>query len=364
MIKGIYTPNVVPFKENGKINEEELRKMTEWLIQKGIHGLYPNGSTGEFIRLSFEERKEVVRIMADQTRGRVPILAGAAESNMDQIMDACKFYADLGCVAVSITGPYYFKVSQQSIEHWFREIAKKSPIDILLYNIPQFSNEIELPVVKRLALDCPKIVGIKDSSRDLPRFLNTLNEIKPQRADFSCLIGCEEILYPSLFMGGDGGTIATSGVVPEVLVKLHEAYVSGQHEEGRRIQMKLLELINTMLLGINFPEGFRAGVGLRGFDVGPARQPLSPAERPVLDELRTKVACILTECGFSEAAQACRVGAKVKGCGCGCNGEKANATGTCANGAGGFGASKNGGTPNPEDVSRIVREILQQLSGR
>ena len=306
MLKGIFTPNLVPFFEDGRLNEGELRRVINWLIEKGINGLYPNGSTGEFIRLSFEERKRVIKIVADETRGRVPILAGASESNMAEILEMCKVCAELGCAAVSITGPYYFKVSQESIEHYFRELAKQSPIDILLYNIPQFSNEISVPVVTRLALDCPRIIGTKDSSRDFPRFLNTLQAIKPQRSEFTCLIGCEEILLPSLMMGADGGTIATSGVVPEVIMALYHAFLAGNFAEARRIQFKLLELINTMLVGPNFPDGFRAGMSLRGFTLGSNRQLLSPKEQVDLGEIRGKIACVLADCGFQEAAGACQ----------------------------------------------------------
>ena len=306
MLKGIFTPNLVPFLDDGRVNEIELRRMINWLIEKGVNGLYPNGSTGEFIRLSFEERKRVIQIVAEETRGRVPILAGAAEANLTLILEACKAYADLGCAAVSVTGPYYYKVSQESIEHFFRELARRSPIDIVLYNIPQFSNEISLPVVTRLALDCPRIVGIKDSSRDFPRFLCTLQAIKPQRPDFACLIGCEEILFPSLFMGADGGTIATSGVVPEVIMKLYGEFLAGRWEEARRIQFKLLDLINAMLYGTNFPEGFRAGMSLREFNLGTTRQLLSPKEQCDYEEIRSHIACILADCGFPEAAGACR----------------------------------------------------------
>lgn len=305
MIRGIYTPNLVPFLDDGRIHELELRRIVNWLIEKGVTGLYPNGSTGEFIRLSFEERKRVIEIVVEETRGRVPILAGAAESNLTLILEACRHYAELGCSAVSVTGPYYYKVSQESIEHFFRELAAASPIDIVLYNIPQFSNEISVPVLTRLALDCPRIVGVKDSSRDFPRFLNTLHAIKPQRPEFSCLIGCEEILFPALFMGGDGGTIATAGVVPEVVMKLYREFCNGNLEEARQIQFKLLDLINAMLFGTNFPEGFRAGMSLRGFDLGTTRQLLSPREKSDLEGIRSRIACLLAECGFKEAAHAC-----------------------------------------------------------
>ena len=305
-IQGIYTPNVVPFNSDNSINEAELRRYVSWLIDKGVTGIYPNGSTGEFIRLSFEQRIRVVEIIADEAKGRVPILAGAAEPNIDLVLEACNRFADLGCRAVSITGPYYFKVSQRSIEHYFRQVAAKSPIDILLYNIPQFSNEISLEVVKRLASDCPRIVGIKDSSRDMPRFMDTLKEVKALRPDFSCLIGCEEILLPTLMMGGDGGTIATSGVAPEAVMKLYKGFLSGDYTEAKRIQFKLLELIKTMFAAGNFPEGFREGVNLRGFNTGRGPQPMSPFEMEHFNAIRSRLECLLAECGFNEAAAACQ----------------------------------------------------------
>jgi 4-hydroxy-tetrahydrodipicolinate synthase len=304
-IQGIFTPNVVPFKDDQSINEPVLRAYTSWLIDKGVTGLYPNGSTGEFIRLSFEQRLRVVEIMADEADGRVPILAGAAEPNIDLVLAAGRRCADLGCRAVSVTGPYYYKVSQESIEHYFRELAKRSPIDIVLYNIPQFSNEISLDVVKRLAADCPRIVGIKDSSRDMPRFMDTLNEVKAVRPDFACLIGCEEILLPVLMMGADGGTIATSGVAPEAVMKLYDSFRAGRFDEAKRIQFKLLELIKTMFAAGNFPEGFREGVNLRGFDTGRGPQPMSPREMEHFRAIRGKLACLLADCGFAEAARAC-----------------------------------------------------------
>ncbi len=309
-IKGIFTPNITPFREDHSINEEELRRYINWLIDKGVSGLYPNGSSGEFIRLGFEERKRVAQIVAEENRGRVPILAGAAEANLELVLKAAAYCADFGCTAVSVTGPYYYKVSQESIEHYFRELAARSPIDIILYNIPQFSNEIGVEVVRRLAADCPRIVGIKDSSRDMPRFMSTLSKVKAERPEFACLIGCEEILLPSLLMGADGGTIASSGVAPEALMKLYTAFQNGRMEEARQVQFKLLEVIETMFAAGNFPEGFREGVNLRGFDMGRARQPMSPGELEHFGAIREKLACLLAECGFGEAARHCGSGAR------------------------------------------------------
>lgn len=139
----------------------------------------------------------------------------------------------------------------------------------------------------------------------MPRFMDTLNEIKPLRPDFSCLIGCEEILLPVLMMGADGGTIATSGVAPEAIMKLYNSFQAGDFAEAKRIQFKLLELIKTMFAAGNFPEGFREGVNLRGFHTGRGPQPMSPHEVEHFNAIRAKLACLLSECGFAEAAHAC-----------------------------------------------------------
>jgi 4-hydroxy-tetrahydrodipicolinate synthase len=304
-LSGIFVPNIVPYDTSGRINEEELRRIIRWIGGKGVTGFYPNGSMGEFIRLTYEERKRVVKIVAEEAGGK-PILAGAAEPNIDLVLEMCRYCADLGCRAVSITGPYYFKLTQDSIETYFRELAAKSPIDIVIYNIPAFANEISVPVLKRLALDCPRIIGTKDTSRDMPRFQQVLHEIKSQRPDFSVLIGWEELLCASLFMGGDGGTLSSAGVVPEVIMKIYNEARAENWAEAKRVQFKLLDLFSLMVNAPNFPEGFRAGYELRGFVPGRARFPLSPGEMELMDDIRTRIACVLSECGFSEAASTCR----------------------------------------------------------
>lgn len=286
MIKGIYTPHLVPFTDSGAINESELRRLINWLIEKGVNGLYPNGSTGEFIRLGPEERRRVVKIVTEEARGRVPVMAGAAEPNIEMIIEAGKAYLDLGCVAISVTPPYYHRVSGDSVEQFFRELVTKTPIDIVLYNIPQFCNEIPLASVKRLAEEFPRIVGIKDSSRDFTRFLTLLRQVKPVRPNFSIMSGCEEVLLPAMFMGADGGTVAVSGIVPEALTKLCRLFSEKKWEQARELHFQLLELINLLHTASNFPDGFRAALSTRGFNMGKSRQPITREEEANLQRIR------------------------------------------------------------------------------
>ena len=132
--------------------------------------------------------------------------------------------------------------------------------------------------------------------------------MRAQRPDYVVLVGCEEILFPSVMMGASGGTIATSGIIPEVIVELYERSLAGDVEQARTLQYRVLDLINLMLLGVNFPEGFKTGVAVRGFDVGPPRQVMSEEEREYLLNLEAQISCILADMGFSvKSPRACPV---------------------------------------------------------
>ena len=294
---GIFCPNIVLFDSHNEINYPEMERYINWLIEAGLHGLYPNGSTGEFARLSREERQDVVRLICEVNGGRVPVLAGASEANLRDVLKMAEFYAALGVDAIALMPPYYYEISTESLFEYFAEIAQESPLDILLYNIPQFTQELSLDLMERL-LPYERIFGTKDSSRDLPRLLNTMHRLRQQRPDYVVMTGCEEMVFPSVLMGASGGTIATSGIVPEVIVELYEKAKSSDIERARELQYRILDLINLMLLGVNFPEGFKTGVAARGFDIGPPRTSSSSAEQEYLLKLEAQINCVLADMGY------------------------------------------------------------------
>ncbi|MBM3998157.1 MAG: dihydrodipicolinate synthase family protein [Planctomycetes bacterium] len=299
-LRGIYTPNIVPLDPNGDIHECELRRYVDWLIERGVHGLYPNGSTGEFLRFTAEERRRVIEIMADQTAGRVPILAGAAEANTRETIKACEYYHSLGVRAVAIVAPFYYRLSPSGVYAYFREIARNSPIDITLYNIPMFASPIDVPTVARLAEECDRVVAIKDSSGDLPHMMRMIAAVGPLRPDFSFMTGWDAALMPMLLIGCDGGTNATSGVVPEITRKLYDLTLSERLDEARALQYRLLKLFDTMIYSSEFPEGFRAALRLRGFATGVGRQPQAENQQLAIERLSNELQCLLAAEGFTE----------------------------------------------------------------
>jgi 4-hydroxy-tetrahydrodipicolinate synthase len=297
-LQGIFTPNLVLFDDAGRINEPEMRRYIDWLIDRGVHGLYPNGSTGEFTRFTVDERRRIIEIVVDQTRGRVPILAGAAEANVQETLAACEYYHRLGVRAVAIVAPFYYRSSPPAVYAYFRDIGRNTPIDVTLYNIPMFASPIDVPTVQRLADECPRIVAIKDSSGDLPHMMRMIEAVRPRRPDFSFLTGWDAVLMPMMLLGCDGGTNASSGIVPELTRKLYDSVRAGQLDEGRRLQYLLLRLFDAMILGVDFPEGIRAALRARGFRTGVGRQPVDASQQPQLAALEQRFRELLSAEGF------------------------------------------------------------------
>jgi dihydrodipicolinate synthase/N-acetylneuraminate lyase len=294
-ITGILTPNITPVDAQGRVDEDRLRGYVDWLIERGVDGLYPNGSTGEFVRFNAEERRQIVRIVVDQTAGRVPVLAGAAEANVKETIAACDAYGALGVRAVAIVAPFYYRLSSEGVYAYFREIAESVSVDVTLYNIPLFASPIDVPTVVRLASECPRVVGIKDSSGDLPNMMRMIAAIRPMRDDFTFLTGWDASLAPMLMIGADGGTNATSGVVPELTRALHRAVVAGEIEKAIKLQYQLLPLFDAMIGLGEFPEGFRAGARSRGWNLGPGRVPLSESQKAAIARNQREIDALVGE---------------------------------------------------------------------
>ncbi|NMC19008.1 MAG: dihydrodipicolinate synthase family protein [Thermogutta sp.] len=300
-IEGIFVPNMVPLDEQGRINEPELRRYIEWLIAKGVHGLYPNGSTSEFVRFTPQERRRIIEITVDQAAGRVPVLAGAAEANVGETLAACEYYHGLGVRAVAIVSPIYYRLSPDNIYAYFAEIAAHTPVDVTIYNMPMLTSPIDVPTVVRLAEEFPRIVAIKDSSGDVPQMMRLISAIRPQRPEFAFLTGWDNVLVPMLVLGCNGGTNASAGVVPEVTRALFDATRGGRLDEARRRQYRLLQYVDALFNAADFPEGFRIGAAARGFRMGRSRQPLSERQSESLRNLARTLETMLAEDGFESS---------------------------------------------------------------
>jgi len=297
-ITGILVPHMVPLDARGRINEDELARYVSWLIDRGVHGLYPNGSTGEFLRFTVEERRRIVQVVCAAAGGRVPVVAGAAEANVAETIRACEHCLEAGARAVAVVSPFYYRLSPDTVYAYFREIGRHSPIDVTLYNIPMLASPIDVPTVKRLAEEFPRIIGIKDSSGDVSHMIRLIAAVRPIRPDFAFLTGWDPALVPMLAVGCDGGTHATSGVAPELTRRIYDTVKAGDINAAMGLQRQLTELFDPLIQAPDFPEGFRIGAEARGFTMGASRQPATEAQTADRRRLAERVGTQLDALGL------------------------------------------------------------------
>jgi len=275
--EGVYVAMLTPFDEDGAINEGELRRIVDFQIEGGVHGLFPISSVGEFIHMSREEKVRMMEIMVDQNKGRVKITPGVGSSLPAESIFLAQKARELGCDGVVVAPPYFYQLSQENIEAYFETIADAVDIPNILYNIPLFTQPVSYDVVKRLSRH-KNVVGMKDSSGSMVDFMHFMDKIKIAGEDINVLTGREETLFPCLMVGGKGCMTAAAGILPEIMVDIYNAWKNQNYEAARKLQASILLIMRTMF-SLPFPLGFKYAMELRGFNMGPPKQPLSDAER-------------------------------------------------------------------------------------
>jgi len=285
--EGVYVAMLTPFRQDGGINESEMRRIVDFLIQGGVHGLFPVSSVGEFIHMSREEKVRLMEIVHDQARGRVAVTPGVGSSHPDESIYLAQRAKSIGCDAVVVAPPHFFPLSQDMVEKYFETIIDAVDIPVILYNIPLFTQPLSYDVVKRLSRR-KNVVGMKDSSGSMVDFLHFMDKVSLIGERMNFLTGREETLLASLMMGGKGCMTATSGILPEIMVDIYESFLAGDYASARAHQFSILLAIRAMF-SLPFPMGFKAALETRGFDMGPPKQPFSDAERFKLKTMSTRI---------------------------------------------------------------------------
>jgi dihydrodipicolinate synthase/N-acetylneuraminate lyase len=226
--------------------------------------------------MSREEKIRMMEIVFDQSRGRVPVAPGIGSTNPRESILLGQQAKAIGCDAVVVMPPYFFPSSQGMIEKYFETIADGLEMPVILYNIPLFTQPLSYDLVERLARR-KNIVGMKDSSGSMVDFAHFLDKIRLIGGEMSFLTGREETLLACLAMGGRGCMTATSGILPEIMLGIYNAWKAGNYEEARTLQFSIL-LVLRAISALPFPLGFKLALETRGFNMGPPKQPLSDAE--------------------------------------------------------------------------------------
>lgn len=289
---GVYVAMVTPIDERGSLIREELQRITEWLISKGVNGLFPLGSTGEYIHYDLKQKLDILDLVLKQTGNRVPVVPGATESCSENCVTLIKEINLKGCQAAVVSPPYYFPSSQEMIvAHYEDTCAGVGDFPLILYNIPYYSTPIEYDSFKRLAT-IKNVVGIKDSSGSMVDLQNFIDIGEIINADLAVFTGREEMVYPALAVGASGCMTATAGLIPELVIELYQSFNLGDFNKARNLQKSMLELIRTMLMA-PFPLGFKIGLECRGFKVGQLKKSISASDKVKHEQLRIRIEDLL-----------------------------------------------------------------------
>jgi len=270
-LSGVIPALVTPFSDDGKnVDEQRLRNLISHLIDLGVTGLVPCGTTGEFQNISEQERRRVVEVTVDEANGRVPVIAGTGSSGTDLTIEKTKHAKDVGADAAIVVTPYYHKPSNRGIYEHYRRIAEAVDIPIILYNIPQATG-VPLPwqLVEDL-VDIPNIAGLKDSSGEL-RFILAVLEKVGERLPVMC--GHDEVVLPALAAGCSGVILASANVFPDYHLRMLKAVQDGRLGEARQIQLAIQKM--SRIIVKSGAVATKAALNMMGINVGPVRLPLS-----------------------------------------------------------------------------------------
>ncbi len=272
MFEGVFTALITPFTKDGKLDEQALRKLVDFQIDQGIDGLVPVGTTGESPTLSPEETEQVIRIVVEQTGGRVPVIAGTGSNCTDKAIHMTEKAKQIGATASLQVAPYYNKPTGEGFFRHFTAIADAVDLPMVVYNIPgRTGKNIENPVMLKLA-QYKNIVAVKEASGNISQMMDLIAK-KPK--DFAVLSGDDNLTYPLMALGGKGVISVASNAVPDRMKDLTHSALKGDWDRSRKLHYELLPLFKAIFLETN-PIPIKATMAMKGFVEEVYRLPMCP----------------------------------------------------------------------------------------
>ena len=275
---GVFPYLVSPVDGTGAVKRDLLARLCHDLIQSGVHGLVPLGSTGEFAYLDWEQKRDIVETVIEAAGGRVPVVAGVAATTMAEAERQARAFQDLGCDGILAIMEAYFPVGDAGTYDYFRSIAEAVSLPVVLYTNPNFQrSDLTLPVIEQLA-EIKNVRYIKDASSNTGRLLSILNRVGDRMQVFAA---SAHIPACVMLIGGVGWMAGPACLVPAQSVKLYEFCRQGKWDDAMALQRDLWAL-NQAFAKYNLAACIKGGLTLQGYDVGvpmPPQAPLSVAGR-------------------------------------------------------------------------------------
>ncbi len=283
MFRGSIVAIVTPFSK-GKFDGKKFRELIDFQILNGTSGIVPCGTTGESATLSFEEHMRVIEIAIEQSKRRVPVIAGTGSNSTEEAIALTRHAADAGATASLQIAPYYNRPTQKGLYEHFKAIAKSVDIPIIIYNIASRTGvNIEPETFAKLVADCKNIVAVKEASGNLEQ-MSRIKYLCGQ--NFDLLSGDDTLTLPVLSIGGTGIISVVANIVPADVAELVKEFEKGNIKRAQDIHYKLLPLIKAMFIETN-PIPVKTAMGLMGLCEPDLRLPMCPLSTDNLEKLKT-----------------------------------------------------------------------------
>ncbi|RAR15960.1 dihydrodipicolinate synthase/N-acetylneuraminate lyase [Stemphylium lycopersici] len=281
-LKGILVALVTPFIDDGKaVHEGRLQAHIERMIDTGVHGLVPGGTTGEFTAMTLEERKQATELCVRYAAGRVPVVAGVGALSTRECVDLATHAAKAGAAALMLVPPFYDPVNYEQLREMMKEIYEASGLLIVYYNIPSASG-ITLSPTELASLSDVGVHYMKDTSGNAPALTELLFELDDKITAFN---GWDTLTFYGLAAGAKGSVWGATNIIPELSMELWKKLAVEHDLKAARKLWRTIFPICKFLESHNYPSAIKTGMELRGWETGGLRKPFSLLNEKLTNEL-------------------------------------------------------------------------------
>lgn len=288
LFPGISAPQLTPFHDNGEVNYEEYTRLTRFLVEGGVKGIFVCGTTGEFANLTIEERKGLLTAAKKGAGPQCKLLYNITALNLKDIGTLCDWARQEGADGASVTAPYYHGYDKAALTEYFIRVSRMAaPLPVYLYNIPAMVRNVITPeILEAVCAACDNVWGIKDSSMDFMTFLKFQMAAPDQ--DFEILTGNDAQVLTALHAGGGGAVIALAGVFPSLCNTIYDSFQRGDLGAARQAQNTVLKL-RDLVRGTIPVTAHKEMLKMQGFAMGKARFPFRELTKEEQQKVRDTV---------------------------------------------------------------------------
>jgi len=275
-LQGIIPPLTTPFTASGEVFEEGLRRLVEFQIDHGTHGLFICGTYGSGPLMSVAQRKSVHEIVMDEAKGRITVIAHVGTTNTADAVELAKHAAGIGIPYVSSVSPFYLRHDERSVLAYFKALVDAVDVPVYVYNNPQTSGIVITPSILQHLAEVG-VKGIKDSGFSYIDFTHLVLAMA-DRPEFRLIVGTEGIALAAWMTGAKGCVAGLANAFPEIMIELWDLYKAKEYERAADLQLKVNKARQALHIPSSTNAACYAALKARGVDVGYPKAPVLPIE--------------------------------------------------------------------------------------